>query len=95
LDTHNHLLTLIPEKSPMNLRTDSLASAEMSKPRDITRPNLSGQTAKPTITKVGRPQGAHRSKREDRPVPEFVWGRRWNFPGQGTSSQPLTPEAMV
>ena len=47
-------VTLIPEKSPMNLRTDSQASVEMSEPRDITRPNLSGRTAKPTITKVGR-----------------------------------------
>jgi hypothetical protein len=93
-DTHDHLVTLIPEKSPINLWTDSQASVEMSEPRNITRPNSSSRMAKPSITKVGQPQGVHRSKREDRPVPEFVWGQRWNFPGRGTSSQPLTQEAM-
>ncbi len=64
-DTHDHLLTLIPEKSPMNLRTDSQASVEMTGPRNITWPNSSGQTTGPTITKPGRPQGLHRSERED------------------------------
>ncbi len=51
-DTHDHLLTLIPEKSPMNLQTDSQASVDMSGPRNITRPNPSGRTG-PTITKAG------------------------------------------
>jgi hypothetical protein len=41
-DTHDHLLTLIPEKSPMNLRTDSQASVEVREPRNITRPSSSG-----------------------------------------------------
>ena len=79
-DTHDHLLTLILEKSPINLRTDSQASVEMSEPRNITRPNSSSRTTKPSITKVGRPQGVQQSEREDHPVPEFVWRRRWNFP---------------
>jgi hypothetical protein len=35
-DTHDHLLTLIPKKSPMNLRTDSQASVEMMEPQNIT-----------------------------------------------------------
>jgi hypothetical protein len=41
-DTHGHLLTLIPEKSPMNLQTDSQMPVEMTGPRNITRPNSSG-----------------------------------------------------
>ncbi len=35
-DTHDHLLTLIPEKSPMNLQTNSQGSVEMLEPRNIT-----------------------------------------------------------
>jgi hypothetical protein len=92
-DTHDHLLTLILEKSPMNLRTDSQASVEMTEPRNLTRPTSSSRATGPTITKAGRPQGHRRAEREEQPGPEFVWGRRWNFPGKGTS-QPLTPEAM-
>jgi len=41
-DTHDHLLTLIPEKSPMNLRTNSQGSVEMTEPRNITRSSSSG-----------------------------------------------------
>jgi hypothetical protein len=52
-DTHDHLLTLIPEKSHMNLRTHSQASVEMTEPRNITRANSSGRTTGPTITKTG------------------------------------------
>jgi hypothetical protein len=92
-DTHDHLLTLIPEKSPMNLRTHSQSSVDISEPRNITLSSSAGRTTGPTITKAGHPQGARRTEREDRPVPEFIWGQKWNFPGRGTS-QPLTPEAM-
>jgi hypothetical protein len=80
MDTHDHLLTLIPEKSPLNLQTDSQASVEMTEPRNITRPNSSGRTTGRTITKAGQPQGLRRSEREDHPIPDFVWGQMWNFP---------------
>jgi hypothetical protein len=92
-DTHDHLLTLIPEKSPMNLRTNSQGLVEMPEPRNITLSSSAGKTTGPTITKASRTQEPRRTEREDRPAPEFIWGRRWNFPGRGTS-QPLTPEAM-
>ncbi len=87
-DTHDHLLTLIPEKSPMNLRTNSQGSVDLPEFRNVTR-----LATGPTIIKAGRPRGPRRIEREDQPVPKFIWGRRWDFPGRGTS-QPLTPEAM-
>jgi hypothetical protein len=93
-DTHDHLLTLIPEKSPMNLRTDSQMPIEMTGPRNVTQSLTSRWATGPTIVKGGRPRGSHRAEREDRPAPEFIWGRRWNFPGRATISQPLTPERM-
>jgi hypothetical protein len=92
-DTHDHLLTLIPEKSPMNLRTSSQGSVEIPEPRNITRSSSAGKTTGPTISKAGRSQGPRDTEREDQRAPEFIWGRKWNFPGRGTS-QPLTPEAM-
>jgi hypothetical protein len=41
-DTHDHLLTLIPEKLPMNLQTNSQGSVEMTEPRNITWSSSSG-----------------------------------------------------
>jgi hypothetical protein len=93
-DTHDHLLTLIPEKKPMNLRTDSQMPVEMTGPRNVTRPSTSGQMTGPTITKAGRPRVSHRAEREDRHGPEFIWGRKWDHPGLVTALEPLTPERM-
>jgi len=75
-DTHDHLLTLILEKSPINLRTNSQSSVDISEPRNVTLSSSAGRTTGPTITKAGHPQGARRTEREDRPVPEFIWGRK-------------------
>jgi len=61
-DTHDHLLTLIPEKSPMNLQTNSQGSVEMPEPRNITRTNPAMKTTGPTITKAGRSQGSRRTE---------------------------------
>jgi hypothetical protein len=40
--TQGHLLTLIPEKKPMNLSTDSQMPMEMTDTRNVTRPSTSG-----------------------------------------------------
>ena len=92
-DTHDHLLTLIPEKTPVNLRTNSQGSVEITEPRNITRTNPAVKATGPTITKSGRHRGSRRANREDQTTPEFIWGRRWGLPERGTS-QPLTEEAM-
>jgi hypothetical protein len=93
-DTHDHLLTLVPEKQPMNLWTDSQMPVEMAGPRTVTNPSTSGWVTGPTITKAGRPQTSHSAKREDRSGPQFIWGCKWDPPGSVTASQPLTPEKM-
>ena len=73
-DTHDHLLTLIPEKSPVNLRTNSQGSVEITEPRNITRTNPAVKATGPTITKSGRHRGSRRANREDQTTPEFIWG---------------------
>ncbi len=40
-DTQGHLLTLILEKKPMNLSTDSQMPMEMTGTRNVTRPSTS------------------------------------------------------
>jgi hypothetical protein len=73
-DTHDHLLTLIPEKQPMNLHTNSPMAVETVGLRNLTKASTSGQATGPTITKAGRPRTPRRVECGNRPPLEFIWG---------------------
>jgi hypothetical protein len=90
MDTHDHLLTLRPEKTPINLRTANQFS--VPKPNaNITSSTL--KSVGPTLTKARGTRAPIRTERSDsNRSSNFIWGRQWNFPG--TSSQPLTAERM-
>jgi hypothetical protein len=85
-DTHDHLLTLRPEKSPINLRTSSQFPIEETK-ANVTWILKTVKSFGPTLTKAGGTRTPGRAERSNK-LPHFIWGQRWNFPV--TSSQPLT-----
>ncbi len=89
MDTHDHLLTLRPEKTPINLRTAN----QFSVPKPNANITRTLKSVGPTLTKAGGTWAPIRTERSDsNRSSNFIWGRRWNFPG--TSSQPLTAERM-
>jgi len=88
VDTQDHLLTLIPEKSYTSRNTNSPATVEAGELRNVTTTPSGSSPPK----KWGKPRPSRRTKRDD--PPEFIWGQAWSPPSPVTSSQPLTPEKL-
>jgi hypothetical protein len=104
-DTQDHLLTLIPEKQSVNLRTDSQMPVDLSGPGNNSLPYLTKAQAPGRGSgspKKGRPRRLHRTPmRAESKVSdsEFIWGQAWVPPSSvptepTTTSQPLTAEKL-